>query len=168
MGGQVEFRIRKATADGGGTAFADLDWKPVVLFEMKKRGVHPQRHYRPAYDYWTRIVPNRPRYVVLCNFDQFRVYDFETQMDTPVDTLPITELPTRWGPLAFLFPGDHKPTFNNDRVVVTREAADALATCFRRLVRLDRSPPVPHPMAEQLKLSSHRNIWVWKSKRKRP
>jgi hypothetical protein len=86
-----------------------------------------------------RLVPNRPRYVILCNFDQFRVYDFETQMDAPVDTLPIAELPTRWGPLAFLFPGDHKPTFNNDRVAVTREAADALATCFKRLVRPDRS-----------------------------
>jgi type II restriction/modification system DNA methylase subunit YeeA len=152
VGGQTEFRIRQAAEDGGGTAFADLVWKPVVLFEMKKRGVDLQRHYRQAFDYWTRLVPNRPRYVVLCNFDQFRVYDFETQMDAPVDTLPIAELPSRWGPLAFLFPGDHKPTFNNDRVAVTREAADALATCFKRLVRPDRSPPVPRTMAQRFTL----------------
>jgi hypothetical protein len=149
VGGQPEFRIRQPSEDGGGTAFADLVWKPVVLFEMKKRGVDLQRHYRQAFDYWIRLVPNRPRYVVLCNFDQFRVYDFETQMDTPVDTLPLAELPTRWGPLAFLFPGDHKPTFNNDRVAVTREAADALANCFKRLVRPDRSPAVPRPMAQR-------------------
>jgi hypothetical protein len=149
VGGQPEFRIRQPSEDGGGTAFADLVWRPVVLFEMKKRGVDLQRHYRQAFDYWTRLVPNRPRYVVLCNFDQFRVYDFETQMDTPVDTLPIAELPTRWGPLAFLFPGDHKPTFNNDRVAVTREAADALANCFKRLVRPDRSPTVPRPTAQR-------------------
>jgi len=152
VGGQTEFRIRQAAEDGGGTAFADLVWKPVVLFEMKKRGVDLQRHYRQAFDYWSRLVPNRPRYVVLCNFDQFRVYDFETQMDAPVDTLPITELPARWGPLAFLFPGDHKPTFNNDRVAVTREAADALAACFKRLIRPDRSPPVPRPMAQRFTL----------------
>jgi len=68
VGGQPEFRLRKASEDGGGTAFADLVWKPVVLFEMKKRGVDLQRHYRQAFDYWTRLVPNRPRYVVLCNF----------------------------------------------------------------------------------------------------
>src|ERR1022692_2192948 len=152
VGGQTEFRIRQAAEDGGGTAFADLVWKPVVLFEMKRRDVDLQRHYRQAFDYWTRLVPNRPRYVVLCNFDQFRVYDFETQMDAPVDTLPIAELPARWGPLAFLFPGDHKPTFNNDRVAVTREAADALAACFKRLVRPDRSPPVPRPMAQRFTL----------------
>src|ERR1039458_106325 len=100
----------------------------------------------------TALVALVWQYVVLCNFDQFRVYDFETQMDAPVDTLPIAELPTRWGPLAFLFPGDHKPTFNNDRVAVTREAADALATCFKPLVRPDRSPAVPRTIAQRFTL----------------
>jgi hypothetical protein len=49
-------------ADGGGTSFADLVWKPIVLIEMKKRGENLQRHYRQAFDYWTRLVPNRPRH----------------------------------------------------------------------------------------------------------
>ena len=31
-----------------------------------------QKDYREAFDYWTRLVPNRPRYAVLCNFDEFR------------------------------------------------------------------------------------------------
>jgi hypothetical protein len=43
-----------------------------VLIEMKRRGENLQRHYRQAFDYGTRLVPNRPRYVVLCNFDEFR------------------------------------------------------------------------------------------------
>ena len=38
VGGTPEFRIHKADEDGGGTAFADYVWKPVVLMEMKKRG----------------------------------------------------------------------------------------------------------------------------------
>ena len=38
VGGEPEFRVRKASDDGGGTAFADYVWKPVVLIEMKKRG----------------------------------------------------------------------------------------------------------------------------------
>ena len=81
VGGKPEFRIRKADEDGGGTAFADYVWKPVVLIEMKKRGENLQKHYRQAFDYWTRLVPNRPRYVVLCNFDEFRIYDFDTAVD---------------------------------------------------------------------------------------
>jgi hypothetical protein len=44
VGGKSEFRIRKADQDGGGTAFADYVWKPVVLIEMKKRGENLQKH----------------------------------------------------------------------------------------------------------------------------
>ena len=42
-GATCEDRIKK---DGGGTAFADLVWKPVVLIEMKKRVVDLSKHYR--------------------------------------------------------------------------------------------------------------------------
>ena len=146
-GGQTEFRVRKAQEDGGGTAFADLVWKPVVLVEMKKRGTDLSRHYRQAFDYWIRLVPGRPRYVVLCNFDEFRIYDFETQMDAPVDVVATVDLPERWGPLAFL--AQIKPVFGNDRVGATREAADALATCFRLIVKPGRTPVVARATAQQ-------------------
>lgn len=135
VGGHTEFRIRKADEDGGGTAFADYVWKPVVLIEMKKRGENLQKHYRQAFDYWTRLVPNRPRYVVLCNFDEFRVYDFDTDLDTPKDTLALKDLPERWGPLEFLAPGNPKPHFESDRVAVTTKAADKLAECFKTLLK---------------------------------
>ncbi|HEV7298639.1 MAG TPA: type IIL restriction-modification enzyme MmeI [Tepidisphaeraceae bacterium] len=46
VGGSPEMRIRKAKEDGGGTAFADYVWKPVVLIEMKKRGVDLTKVYR--------------------------------------------------------------------------------------------------------------------------
>ncbi len=133
VGGAPEMRIKKSTEDGGGTSFADYVWKPVVLIEMKKRGVDLRKHYRQAFDYWTRLVPGRPRYVVLCNFDQFHVYDFDRQVDDPVDTVALADLPTRYGPLAFLFPTNEKPTFGNDREKVTREAANRLAECYNKL-----------------------------------
>ena len=139
VGGHTEFRIRKAHEDGGGTAFADYVWKPIVLTEMKRRGENLQKHYRQAFDYWTRLVPNRPRYVVLCNFDEFRVYDFDTDLDTPKDTVATKDLPERWGPLAFLSPGNPKPNFENDRVAVTTQAADKLAECFRTLLKRGES-----------------------------
>ncbi len=133
VGGEPEMRIRKAKEDGGGTSFADYVWKPIVLIEMKRRDVDLSKHYRQAFDYWTRLVPNRPRYVVLCNFDRFDIYDFDRQLDTPVDSLSLAELPKRYGPLAFLFPTNEHPTFGNDRVAVTRDAAFKLATCFNKL-----------------------------------
>lgn len=133
-GATLEKRIKN---DMGGTAFADLVLKPIVLIEMKKRGTDLSKHYRQAFDYWTRLVPGRPRYVILCNFDDFWVYDFETQMDVPVDQLKLDQLPERYGPLAFLFPFSEKPTFGNDQQAVTREAANLLALCFNSLIGRD-------------------------------
>ncbi|MEO7412506.1 MAG: DNA methyltransferase [Opitutaceae bacterium] len=148
LGGEPEFRIRKAAQDGGGTSFADFVWKPVVLIEMKKRGEKLSRHYRQAFDYWTRLVPGRPRYVVLCNFDEFHIYDFETQMDSPVGRVALADLPVAYGPLAFLFPGQPTPIFTDDHVAVTREAAAKLARCFNKLIKRG----VPRPLAQRFTL----------------
>ena len=66
---------------GRGTKFADLLWRPRLLLKMKKRGEKLERHYSRAFDYWLQLVSQRPRYVTLCNFDEFWVYDFETQLE---------------------------------------------------------------------------------------
>lgn len=130
-GAAFEERIKK---EGKGTSFADLVWKPLVLVEMKKRGEDLTKHYRQAFDYWVRLVPGRPRWVMLCNFDEFWVYDFETQMDSPVDQVKLAELPERYGPLAFMFPEGDEPVFGNHQEQVTRAAADQLVALFRSLI----------------------------------
>ena len=58
-GATYEEAIKKGSRKGK-TGFADLVWKPRVLIEMKKQGEDLGRHYRQAFDYWTRVVPNRP------------------------------------------------------------------------------------------------------------
>ena len=154
VGGQTEFRIRKAKENGGGTAFADYVWKPVVLIEMKKRGQNLGRHYRQAFDYWIRLAPNRPQYVVLCNFDEFWIYDFDSaQIDTPLDIVHLTDLPERWGPLAFLFPTNETPVFGNDHEAVTREAADRLAVCFNHLIARGIEQPLAQRFILQMLVS---------------
>lgn len=131
--GKAEFRIKKGKEAGGGTSFADFVWKPLVLVEMKKRGVDLRRTYQQAFDYWTRLVPGRPHYVVLCNFDEFWVYDFDVQLDEPLDIVRIEELPSRWAPLAFLYPTNETPKFKNNQEEVTRRSADRLAELFNKL-----------------------------------
>lgn len=131
-GATCEMRVKKA---GKGTSFADLVWKPVVLVEMKKRGEDLSKHYSQAFTYWTRLVPGRPQYVVLCNFDEFWIYDFNSQMDSPVDKVRLNELPERFGPLAFLFAEASVPVFGNHQESVTRQAADQLVRLFRSLIK---------------------------------
>lgn len=130
-GATLEERVKRK---GQRTKFADLVWKPRLLLEMKSRGEKLERHYRQAFEYWLSLVPQRPRYVVLCNFDEFWIYDFDLQLDTPVDKLSIEELPQRYTALNFLFPVEKKPLFGNDRVAVTRAAADKVASVFNSLI----------------------------------
>jgi hypothetical protein len=132
-GATLEDRIKK---DGKkGTVFPDLVWKPRVLIEMKKRGEKLHLHYQQAFDYWLHAVPNRPRYMVLCNFDEFWIYDFDRQLDEPVDKVPVGELLNRYTALNFLFPNNPKPQFGNDREAVSIKAAARMAELFRLLMR---------------------------------
>ena len=79
-------KVRSSPGDKA-TKFIDLLWRPRLLLEMKSRGENLQKHYQQAFDYWLNATPDRPQYVVLCNFDEFWVYDFNFQLHEPVDRL---------------------------------------------------------------------------------
>lgn len=147
-GATLEFRIKKQSSKG--TSFADLIWKPRLLIEMKKRGEKLQLHYRQAFDYWLNAVPNRPRYVVLCNFDEFWIYDFDRQLDEPVDKIFIGDLVLRHTALNFLFPHELRPIFGNDREDVSRQAADRMAELFKLLTRFRAKGALPREQAQRL------------------
>ena len=132
-GAKLEFRIKKKSTKG--TSFADLVWKPWMLLEMKRRGTNLFHHYQQAFDYWIHAIPDRPRYVVLCNFDEFWIYDFDKQLDKPVDKVSINDLTLRYPALNFLFPENPEPIFGNDLEAVSREAADKVAQLFYVLVK---------------------------------
>jgi SAM-dependent methyltransferase len=129
-GATLEERVR---TKGKGTKFADLVWKPRLLLEMKKRGEKLHKHYDQAFEYWLKSTPERPRYVVLCNFDEFWIYDFDLQFDEPVDRIALEDLPRRYTAFNFLFPAEKKPQFKNNRIAVTRSAADRVARVFKSL-----------------------------------
>ena len=130
-GATLEFRVKRKDKV---TQFADLLWKPRLLIEMKSSGEKLQKHYQQAFEYWLNAVPDRPRYVVLCNFDEFWIYDFDVQLHEPVDRVKLEELPDRYETFNFLLPEQREPLFNNDRVAVTRAAADKVAQVFNALV----------------------------------
>jgi N-6 DNA Methylase len=130
-GAELEARQKKTK---GTTGFVDLIWKPKLILEMKKRGEKLFLHYQQAFDYWLNAVPNRPKYVVLCNFDEFWIYDFDLQLNEPVDKLNIHDLPKRYAALNFLFAGNKKPEFGNNLEDTSRKTADQIADLYQRLI----------------------------------
>jgi len=148
-GATLEYRIKK----GKTTNFADLIWKPRLLIEMKKAGEKLHLHYQQAFEYWINAVPNRPRYVILCNFREFEIYDFDKQLNHPVDTVALSDLPKRYTAFNFLFPDERKPQFDNDREAVSRKAADQTAELFRNLTQRI-SKPIPRSQAQRFVLQT--------------
>lgn len=133
VGAVYETAIKKGSKKGK-TGFADLVWKPRVLIEMKSRQeTDLSKHYSQAFEYWTRIVPDRPRYVLLCNFDEFWIYDFNTQLDEPVDVVPLTQLVERASAFGFMELGNRTPVFRNNQVEITETAARRMGELFQIL-----------------------------------
>ena len=146
------FKGEKAKAKGG-KKFADLLWPDRVLIEMKSRGVNLEKHYDQIFEYWTHIVPRRPPYVILCNFDEFWIYDFNTQLFDPVERMLLRNLPQNPAALNFLLPHAQNPIFGNNRVEVTRKAADTLADVFRKIVARGEDRPRAQRFILQLLVS---------------
>ena len=118
----------------GKKGFADFIWEPRVIIELKKRGESLSKYYDQAFDYWTFRVP-RLKYMVLCNFDEFWIYDLNKQLYDPVHKLNIKDLPNNWGSLAFLFPHEEEPTFDNRNTDVTEEMAKKIGDMYYSLVQ---------------------------------
>jgi SAM-dependent methyltransferase len=134
-GAEFEDRLKKSSSKGK-TGFADLVWRsqpglPGVVIEMKSRGVDLNKHYAQVERYWMRITPNRPRYAMLCNFDEFWIFDFENQVDEPVDRISLAQLPERAGALTFMQVGGMRPVFKNNQVEVTERSARRMGELYQ-------------------------------------
>ena len=129
-GASLEFRIQKPGS--AHTSFADLVWKPRVLVEMKRAGENLSKHYDQAFNYWLNAVPNRPQYVVLCNFKEFWIYDLDRQLYDPVDKVDIDDLTKRYIALNFLFPKNIEPIFDvrrPDKSITRNQAQRFVLQC---------------------------------------
>lgn len=136
-GASLEERVKRK---GKSTRFADLVWKPRLLLEMKKRGQNLENHKDQAFDYWKDLVPERPKYMALCNFDELWIYDFDIQIDEPVDKVKIENLPEQYSSLNFMLPEKKEPIFRNNQVAVARKAANQVAMVFNLLVGRGEPP----------------------------
>ena len=139
-GADCEYRIKNEKKKT--TSFADLVWKPRVLIEMKKSGEDLSIHYQQAFSYWSQLVPNRPNYVMLCNFDEFWIYDFNKDIYDPQEKIGLEDLEKRKEAFTFLLPKERKPLFQTDRTDVTKEAAYFVAVVYKSLLSKDRNPSI--------------------------
>lgn len=113
--------------------FPDLLWPRKVLIEMKSRGENLQNHFDQAKAYWDDAYEKKTEYVVLCNFDEFWIYNWNEQKDVK-DKVPLNKLNEMWRSFPFLCLNEIKPIFGNNLVDVTKKAAEKIAKFYNSLI----------------------------------
>ena len=92
-----EKRVEKGDGKKG---FIDLLWKKVVLVEHKSKGKNLDRAHAQAKDYFPGIKDHDlPRYIVVCDFERFRITDLETDS---VTEFTLKQLPNKIQALGFI------------------------------------------------------------------
>ena len=139
--GTLEARIK--FSDSGRTKFADCLWSPPdhdgVLIEMKKRSEkNLESHFPQARDYWVQMNPEvvigkgaqKPKYIILCNFDKFIIYQYLSL----VDEIKIEDFIDRSSAFNFMLIGHKEPIFHNNVEKISQDAARDIGTIFNYLI----------------------------------
>jgi len=73
--GSFEHKVKKL---GNSDGYIDMLWKGQILVEMKSLGKDLNKAYQQAIDYIHGLKQNDiPKYVLICDFNTFRLYDLE-------------------------------------------------------------------------------------------
>lgn len=123
-----EEHVTKADRKDG---FIDLLWKGKLLVEHKSAGRDLGRAYQQAKDYFPGLKDSElPRYVIVCNFERFRVYDLDTS-EEPIE-FTLKELPKNIKHLGFIA-GYHKTHETKEEDPVNIKAAEMMGRLHDKL-----------------------------------
>jgi hypothetical protein len=116
--------------------FMDLFWPGVCIVEMKRpsEAGRLEKHREQALEYWKRSgTPSSPapRYVVLCAFHRFEVWEPGAVYGEPRTVVDLVDLPDNLDVLNFLA-GRH-PVFEGGGAELTRDAVVLVTDLYQRL-----------------------------------
>jgi hypothetical protein len=122
--------------DPTGGRFLDMIWPDVCIVEMKRpsEANNLAAHREQAFDYWkekSRTTGEAGRFVVVCAFHRFEVFEPGRFWDRPVAEFELADLPERREALDFL--RQHAPRFAEDRADLTRKAVALVTDLYNRI-----------------------------------
>lgn len=130
-----------------GAGIMDLHWQDVVLIEMKapSQTKRLSEHRKQALDYWRDCADvaterSAPRYVVLCAFHRFEVWEPGRFPNAPRAEFSLAELPDRYEALLFLTAAGDEALFGTVNRELTTEATRVVAGLYDSLMRREAAP----------------------------
>ena len=144
-----------------GAGFMDLHWPEWCIVEMKApaRASRLETHYQQVFDYWMSSADDAEgkaaaRYVVLCAFQRFEVWEPGRFPRSPRAVFTLDELPDRYDALGFLSGPSVEPSFVQHHRVLTEEAAKTVAQLFESLASRAAAP------ADEIQRFIMQTVWT--------
>lgn len=123
--------------------FLDLHWPGVCIIEMKAPHVSVETAREQVKAYWeessTEDTP-AARWVVICNFREFEIWDPGRFPKSPRVRFTLTELPQRLEALSFLQGEDQVPSFLEHHKELTTRTAAWVAEAYHSLADRRAAP----------------------------
>ena len=105
VSGQVQLKaFEHRLKDEKAQKYVDAFIPKLVMIEQKSRGIDLNKAYNQVSGYYDKLKTDRPRYIVLCNFDELWVYDIANPLDIKEYKCLLTDLPENAEWLDFLAP----------------------------------------------------------------
>jgi len=141
--GAVGARFEDFSSSAG---FMDLHWPGVCIVEMKAPNKPVASARKQVKRYWEESADETTdtgaaRWVVLCNFASFEVWEPGRFPKSPRATFTLEELPQRYEALLFLSGPALQPTFLQHHRELTTAAAAVIAEVFQSLIDRSAAPP---------------------------
>lgn len=125
--------------------FMDLHWPGVCIVEMKAPSKTVASGRDQVKQYWEESADEdadvpAAQWVILCNFNEFEVWEPGRYPKSPRLTFSLQQLPDRYDALTFLSGPDQVPSFLEHHRELTKAAADKLGSVYQSLVDRAAAP----------------------------
>ncbi|OLL16054.1 hypothetical protein BKE56_028150 [Rhodococcus sp. M8] len=126
--------------------FMDLHWPGICIVEMKAPHIGVGAAREQVKRYWEESADDvadipAARWVVLCNFHEFEIWEPGRFPKSPRAAFTLDELPSRYEALMFLAGTDQRPNFAQLHKELTTRAADQVGQVYRSLIDRSAAPP---------------------------
>lgn len=125
-----EHRLKKDKSQN----YVDAFIPKLVMIEQKSRGIDLYKAYNQVSKYYERLKSNeKPRYIVLSNFDELWVYDLDNALDIKKYECPLTDLPKNAEWLDFLAPNAEMAEIVEENPI-NRQATEMVAKLHQAFI----------------------------------
>lgn len=135
VSGQTQIKaFEHRLKDGKGQKYIDAFIPKLVMIEQKSRGVDLSKAYIQVSEYYDKLnASEKPRYIVLSNFDELWLYDIANPLAIKTHQCALIDLPKHAERLGFLSPDSHANEIIEENPI-NRQATEMVAKLHQAFI----------------------------------